>query len=110
VGKYLEEHYDQNIGLETVADHFSVSKYHLSRVFKKVTNRNFNEQLLSLRVEKAKMLLKNPKAEIQEVAHSVGYLSSNSFRRVFKQRLGTSPSAYQQRYREIKEEITDEVI
>jgi YesN/AraC family two-component response regulator len=105
VENYLENNYDQNIGLETVADHFSISKYHLSRVFKKVTNQNFNEYLLSLRMEKAKALLRNPKFEIQEAAHAVGYSNSNSFRRVFKQRFGISPSSYQQRHRYAEEDV-----
>ncbi len=98
IRNYVQNNFDRDIGLETVADELYVSKYHLSRVFKRTAGETFNEYLTNLRMKKAKVLLSDESIDIQTVARQVGYENANSFRRAFKQKFGLSPSAYRHRY------------
>lgn len=61
---------------------------------KKELNANFSDYLWNLRLEEAKRLLTETDTPIDEVSTKVGYLSSSSFRRKFKQETGLSPSQF----------------
>lgn len=54
--------------------------------------------LQTLRLEKAKELLETTRLNFEVITHCVGYEDSNSFRRLFCQRIGVSPSAFRKRF------------
>lgn len=54
---------------------------------------------IAFRLERAKKLLLESEAPIQQIAESVGYESAASFSLMFKKRLGISPREYRKRYR-----------
>ena len=92
---FLETHYrDPELSLETVADHLRVTPNYLSRLLKASSGRSFVNFLCNLRMEKAKVLLEDPRLRIAEVAERVGYRDQNYFCRHFKTVTGKTPKGW----------------
>lgn len=92
--EYLEAHYADEITLEDVADQVNISPQYFSKLIKKNTGFNFTEWLSMLRIQKAKELLTNTNLTVKEVCFKVGYKDPNYFSRIFKKRIGITPSEY----------------
>ena len=94
VRQYLEENYSNRITLEEMADIVHLSPVYLSSLFKKETGMNFSDYLVHVRVDRAKILLKEVKWNVSEVAHLVGYTDSRHFSKTFSKVVGISPKEY----------------
>ncbi len=92
--EYLETHYADDISLEDMALHVNISPQYFSKLIKKSTGFNFIDWLSMLRVKKAKELLNNSDLSVKEVCFMVGYKDPNYFSRIFKKRIGITPSEY----------------
>jgi two-component system response regulator YesN len=92
--KYIHQNYDQEISLESTAKHFFIDKSYLCKLFKKHINQNFNDYLLQIRINKAKELLIHPEYTVNRVAPMVGYSDYSYFGRVFKKKVGMTPSEF----------------
>ncbi len=92
--EYLENHYTEDISLEDVAEQVNISPQYFSKLIKKTTGFNFIDWLSMLRVKKAKELLNNSNLTVKEVCFMVGYKDPNYFSRIFKKRIGITPSEY----------------
>ncbi|MBN2007271.1 MAG: substrate-binding domain-containing protein [Anaerolineae bacterium] len=92
---YLHEHYKEaKLSLESVAEHFDVSKEHLARCFREETGVTLITYLNRYRIERAKALLRENQMRIVDVALGVGFSSNAYFSRVFKHEVGQSPQEY----------------
>ncbi len=91
---YLEAHYSEEISLENVAEQVNISPQYFSKLIKKNTGFNFIDWLSMLRVKKAKELLTNSNYTVKEVCFMVGYKDPNYFSRIFKKRIGITPSEF----------------
>lgn len=91
---FIEANYDQKITLESVAAEFHFNKSYFCQLFKKHTGENFNHYLAMLRIEKAKVLLRQSNQSVYSICRQVGYSNSSYFGKVFKQVVGISPSEY----------------
>ena len=69
-----------------------MSKYHFSRLFKKVCGYSPYEFLILTRLNRAKYLLKTTSLPIKVIAQNVGYQSVTTFTNAFTDRLGISQS------------------
>ena len=92
--EYLENHYAEDISLEDIAEQVNISPQYFSKLIKKTTGFNFIDWLSMLRVKKAKELLTNSNLTVKEVCFMVGYKDPNYFSRIFKKRIGITPSEY----------------
>lgn len=92
--EYLENHYAEDISLEDVAEQVNISPQYFSKLIKKTTGFNFIDWLSMLRVKRAKELLNNSNLTVKEVCFMVGYKDPNYFSRIFKKRIGITPSEY----------------
>ena len=92
--KVIEQQMEQKLSLEMVAREIYISPFYLCRIFKKHTGENFGDYVTRIRLREAKKLLLSTNETIDEIAHRVGYDEPNSFRRMFKKRVGISPGSY----------------
>ena len=94
IKKYIKENYKRDISAGDVAGILGYSDVYFSKIFKQLFDDTFINYLTNLRIEKAKVLLKDVSFNIREVGASVGYTDSNYFTKVFKRSVGMSPSEY----------------
>jgi AraC-like DNA-binding protein len=72
-----------------------INEHHLSRVINGHYGKNFNELINGYRIEEAKQRLKNePDKQITVIGYEVGFNSIASFNRVFRDKVGMSPTDY----------------
>jgi len=92
---YIYKYVDTEINLDELSSDFSISKFHMHRIFKKEFGKNIYESIKSIRLQKASsLLLTNPHSTITEVAKLCGYSSHTSFIKAFKARFSLTPSAW----------------
>ncbi|MGN1368739.1 MAG: response regulator [Aristaeellaceae bacterium] len=91
---YVEEHYCEEISLESVADAFHLSPSYVSSLFKQQANKGFRKYIIDRRIEQAQKLLLTTDMKVYEIASRVGYLDSTSFVKLFEREVGLSPSRY----------------
>lgn len=91
---YIKANFFNDLTLEEVADKFYISAGHLSRILKKNCGKTFLDLLTQIRVENAKILLRNPRLKAYEVANAVGFKDPKYFSQVFKKYTGKTPSDY----------------
>ncbi|WP_248926818.1 helix-turn-helix domain-containing protein [Paenibacillus hamazuiensis] len=94
---YIREHYGEEITLQEMADRHYMSESHFSRLFKQQVGTSFLEYLTTVRVEKAKELLMNPKLKIYEVSVRVGYQDSRYFSQIYRKYTGETPTEFRKR-------------
>lgn len=91
---YMNEHKSDNISIGEVASKIGYSESHLSYCINKSANMNFATLLAMLRIEEARVMLKNSDKSILEIAIECGFGSERSFYRQFKSITGFSPKDY----------------
>lgn len=92
--KYINEHYNENLTLQKLAEIAYVHPIYLSKLFKEKTGENFIDYLMKLRIEKSKKLLVNVSLRIYDICKMVGYESPKHFSKVFKDLTGQTPKDY----------------
>ena len=90
---YFEDHYNEKISLDQIAENMYLSPFYISKIFKSETGDTPIRHLINIRLEKARELLESGyEGSIQEVAAMVGYDDAYHFSKLFKKRFGISPS------------------
>lgn len=95
--EYMKAHFAEKLTLQEVADHCYVSSWHLSKLLNRFSDKSFYDILNSLRIEKAKEMLKDPQCRIGDISEAVGYVDTAHFSRVFKRLEGISANEYRNR-------------
>lgn len=91
---FTKEHFSEGITLTEIADQLQFTPNYLSTLFAKSMGISFSQYLAKLRIYKAKELLDSGKYKVYEVGDMVGYKNPEYFTKVFKEFVGTTPSAY----------------
>lgn len=91
---YMEQHYNEKLTLQSVADFCYVSQWHLSKLLNRYAEKSFYDILNSLRIQAAKELLADPSLKIGEISDRVGYADMAHFARTFKKLEGVSANEY----------------
>lgn len=84
------------LSLDGIAREVGVSKYHLSRLYKKAFGCTVQSRQRSLRLEKAAATIRESDTPIKYLAYSLGYSSPAAFSRQFSQHFGCSPTKWRQ--------------
>lgn len=92
--QYIEEHYQQNLSLEEVAENVFLSKNYLSELFHKEMGYSFSRYLTEFRLEKAKLLLRETHMKVKEIADMTGFENPSYFIQVFKKSQKCTPNEY----------------
>ena len=95
---YLDEHYTQDISLDFLSEKFFISKYYLSREFKKEFGTTIIQYVLAKKITNAKELLRYCNASIEDIAGLCGIDDASYFNKVFKKMEGCTASEYRRRW------------
>ncbi|MHC5248570.1 helix-turn-helix domain-containing protein [Enterococcus sp. LJL90] len=93
IKKYLEEHFQEDFGLDDLAELFAKSKYQIIHLFEAAYTITPMAYLRKFRILKALELL-GEKKNLQELAEAVGFSDGNYFGKLFKAELGLTPTEY----------------
>ena len=91
---FIQDNLDQTPSLETLCNHFSVSRTYLCRIFKDATGTSPVNHWISLKINEAKRLIREDNQNITQISESLGYSNIHHFTRMFKRFTGMSPTAY----------------
>lgn len=97
VTKYILNHFNDQITLESVSEMFFLNPSYFSRIFKSKTGENFIDYVTRVRIEKAICLMRNPDLKINDIAEMVGYFNTNYFSKLFRKIVGCSPTEYRKK-------------
>lgn len=91
---YIQNHYTEKITLADIAAEANICQSECCRFFKKHMKESLFDYLLSYRIEKSLPLLSDPELSVTEAANQVGFSSSSYYTKVFRERMGCTPSQY----------------
>ena len=92
---YLSRHFtDPNLMLQDVAQAVGMSNSRFSTVFAQQSGKTFTEYLTSLRLSRAKELLRTTDMKSAQIAFEVGYNDAHYFSYLFKKSTGITPGEY----------------
>lgn len=92
--KYMENNYNHDLSIEHLSSFFGISRYHLSREFKKYTGFSPMDYIIELRINHAKFLLSNTDIPAYRIGELVGISNEANFLRLFKKRTGQTPGQF----------------
>ncbi len=99
ITRYVHENFDRrDFSVESTANRFAMTLPRLSRFFKEHTGQRISSYVRSLRVEKAKSLLKTSSMNLTDIVWNVGYSDASSFIKMFKSSVGVTPGEYRKTY------------
>lgn len=87
----IDARLDQTVSLDEMAQVAGLSPFHFSRQFKRSTGASPHRFLLSRRLERARLLLEKPGAELGAVSQQVGFADQSHFTRWFRRQFGVTP-------------------
>ncbi|MFD0712913.1 helix-turn-helix domain-containing protein [Paenibacillus sp. GCM10027626] len=91
---YMEEHLADKLMLEHLCDQFSISRTQLSLLFKKQLGCAVMEYLNRMKIERAKLYIREDIYNLTEISALLGYSSVHYFSRQFKKTTSMTPSEY----------------
>lgn len=92
--KYMEDNCKEEITLQKLGDLTGYSHIHIMRLFKKEVGLTPHRWLTEIRIGRAKRLLGDSSATLEEIAEKCGFSSTSHFKTLFKERTGFTPGAY----------------
>lgn len=93
--QYIDQHYEEKLTLQNLANMAHMSRHHFGRLFKSITGLPPIEYINHLRINTAAQLLTEQQLTVGETALAVGFSDSNYFSRLFKKYKKQSPTCMQ---------------
>ncbi len=91
---YISEHFSEPLSLESTARALGVSRIHVSHIFSQQLRINFRQYINTLRIDRARSLLRDPAYTISQVAYLCGYENPRTFHRAFQAQCHCTPREY----------------
>lgn len=98
VQQYMEQHFQENLSVDFLAERFGMSRRNLIRRFKIATGNTPKTYMQRLRIEEAKRIFESTGRNVSETMLEVGYTDLNTFRSLFMRHTGILPSQYRQKF------------
>lgn len=96
--EYIEENYNTSITLKELSNELYLTYHYLSRNFKVMFGKSFNDYVNKVRLSHAIEDLLYTKKNITEIAIDNGYSSSSVFNRIFREKFNQSPTEYKKKF------------
>jgi AraC family transcriptional regulator len=94
VRRYIDDHLDAELGIETLAGVAQLSRAHFVRRFAEAVSVPPARYVLGRRLERARRLLVATDGSVADIAMATGFGSSNYFGKVFRRTYGLSPGTF----------------
>lgn len=91
---YMEQHYNENTSLETIAHLSGYSPSHFSRLFHAQLGKSYTDYLTEIRLRHVQDLLLNTEKSITEIALETGYRHTGNLSSQFRKQTGMTPLQY----------------
>lgn len=91
---HIQQHLDDDLGLEQLADIAHFSPFHFHRVFRGMVGESVKQYVRRLRLERAAFHLRQSNRPVTSIAFEAGYEAHEAFSRAFRLAFGASPSRY----------------
>lgn len=101
VKNYIDNHLDQSINLQHLADLINYSPSYLSRAFKNQMHLSITAYVMQEKIRRAKYMLVTSSKSINQIADELGFSSRHYFSRIFKQAVTQSPLQYRQSHTQL---------
>lgn len=103
---YIETNMDDpQLSVEKLSEHLGLSRVHLYRKIKSLTNNTAVEFIRNIRLKKAAQLFESGNHSIKEVRFQVGISDPTNFRNSFKKLFGMNPSQYIEQFKDKKRTV-----
>ncbi len=90
---FINDNYKEEISLKRISAMYYINPNYFCKIFKDVTEENFNLYLTKVRLEKAIYFMKTANLSVNEIAEMVGF-NPKYFCKVFKKELEMTPKEY----------------
>ncbi|MCL6219712.1 hybrid sensor histidine kinase/response regulator transcription factor [Zunongwangia pacifica] len=92
---------NSDLNVEMLAGELGISRVHLYRKLKQLTNQSAGELITNIRLKQAANLIISSTTNISEVAYAVGFTSTSKFSTKFKDLYGMTPSNYRKKHLQV---------
>lgn len=99
VQQYINENYQKNINLDTLASLAGMSAVAFSRYFKLRTGKTLSDYIIDVRLGHAARQLVDTAEGIAEICYVCGFNNLSNFNRIFKKKKNCTPKEFRERYR-----------
>ena len=99
---WMNEHLNEQLNVEVLAERCAMSPRNFTRVFQKETGLSPGKYLEKLRIETARRLLEESQASLEDVARHCGIGSADSMRRIFMRNLKVTPGEYRRTFKTVE--------
>lgn len=89
-----------DFSLNYLAKQLALSNSYLSSLFKRLYGKNFQDYMLSIRLDRAKIFLLSTDMKVYEIAAAVGFDDPNYFSATFKRKFDISPNQFREKMRD----------
>jgi len=96
---YIDNHYQEEIRVDTLAEMINMTPNALSRFFKQKTNRSLSNYINDVRIGQAAALLVDSQMPVVEISYKCGFNTISNFNRTFKSVKGVTPSEFRESYK-----------
>ncbi|MBQ3057709.1 MAG: AraC family transcriptional regulator [Clostridia bacterium] len=97
---YLEKHICENLTIEQISNDFNCSSSMLKKAFQKAHSGGIINYFIDLKVDEAKRLITESEMTISQISDNLGFQNSSYFARIFKKRVGMTPSEFGSSFKE----------
>ncbi len=94
---FIKNKYEEKFSLDELASSVSLSKGYFIKKFKERTGLTPIQYVLTLKIDKAKMLIEQSNLTISAIMEQLGFFDSAHFSKLFKARTGYSPKDFRLR-------------
>jgi|GEM_PF-413939 len=102
--QYISENFaDESLNVDRVAAVAGMSESHFRRIFKSAYHLSPVKYINSIRLNRAKEMIRYSGASFSEIASKTGFANLYYFSRIFKKEIGCTPSEYREAYSQYQE-------
>lgn len=94
IEQYLNEHFREDISLQSLSEIVHLSKYYLAHAFKEYRGVSPINYLTQIRINEAKHLLETTDFSAAKIADFIGFSSQSYFSQIFHKETGMTPNQY----------------